>query len=77
MMTSKERRKQFAKEIINSYPSPVLAARDLGGNETTLREWLCDTKSGSNPNYYACRALQLLKFLRDKGLEPPEAEIFE
>ena len=57
---------------------PIKAAYDLCMTECTFRRLTLTTKNRiKNPSASSCRVAQLLDFIREQGLEPPEPNFFD
>ncbi|MEL7037764.1 MAG: hypothetical protein AAFO04_19375 [Cyanobacteria bacterium J06592_8] len=60
------------QEYANLYGlTPVEAAIDLGITENSFRRYTLTTKNKINPSPQTLRTVQLLNFIRERGLEPP------
>lgn len=56
---------------------PMVVAHEHCLTENGYRKQTLSTKNKRNPSATACRIAQLLDFIREQGLEPPQPIFFD
>ncbi|MEA5554399.1 hypothetical protein VB713_26040 [Anabaena cylindrica UHCC 0172] len=72
-MSAEEQKRDYVLNAIASYPSQAQAAIALGTSPRVVSQW---NTNKATPRELAVRVVQLLKTLKEAGIEPPPPMTF-